>query len=132
MATKKRVLIIEDDSYLLDFYSEMKEEFSGEDVDIVIVDNVKSGIKEVEKKEPDLVLLDLLMPEDDGYVFLKHLNVTDKIKKVKVFVLTNLDTDEDRKHCKEMGAIGYAIKSNLSHKMFKGLILTGADETCEL
>lgn len=129
---KKTVLIIEDDSYLLDFYKEMREEFKGEDVEMVIEDNVKSGIKEVEKHQPDLVLLDLLMPEDDGYVFLKYLNVTDKIKDIKVFVLTNLDTDEDRKRCKEMGAAGYSIKSNLSHKMFKGLMLTGADEICTL
>ncbi len=130
--TKKHVLVIEDDSYLLDFYNEMKEEFEGDDVSMVIVENVKEGVKAIGKQQPDLVLLDLLMPEDDGYVFLQHLNVTDKIKEIKVFVLTNLDTDEDRKRCKEMGAAGYAIKSNLSHKMFKGLLLTGADDTCKL
>lgn len=132
MTAKKRVLIIEDDSYLLDFYNEMKEEFAGEDVELIIVDNVKSGIKEVEKKLPDMVLLDLLMPEDDGYVFLKYMNVTEKIKNVKIFVLTNLDTDEDRKRCKEMGATGYSIKSNLSHKMFRDLLLKGGGDRDKL
>ena len=129
---KKKVLVIEDDSYLLDFYAEMKEEFEDDEVAMTIVDNVKSGIKEVEKSKPDLVLLDLLMPEDDGYVFLKYLNVTEKIDDIRVFVLTNLDTDEDRKRCKEFKATGYSIKSNLSHKMFKQLLLTGTDDSCLL
>jgi DNA-binding response OmpR family regulator len=64
-----------------------------------------------EKVGPDIILLDVILPEMDGFSILKELKAKASTKKIPVLMLTNLGQDSDQKKGGEFGAAGYFIKS---------------------
>ena len=107
MKILKKILIIEDEKALARAL-ELKLTLNG--FDITLAFNGEEGIKLINQREYDLILLDLIMPKIDGYTVLTIL----KTKKIKtpVLVLTNLSQQNDMKHAKKFGAKEFFIKSN--------------------
>lgn len=106
---KYKILIIDDDEFLLDMYSIKFKElgynveiaFSGSDA----LEKIKEGL------EPDVVLVDIVMPNMDGFEFLRRVKKENLLKKSKVVVLSNLGQEEDIKKGKELGADDYIVKA---------------------
>lgn len=71
----------------------------------------KQGLEEIDKTQPDLVLLDLLMPHVDGFAVLKHIQ--EKGYKFPVIVLSNVVWNLDKEGCKKIGVSDYFIKSKI-------------------
>jgi len=71
-------------------------------------------LKEVNKKSPDLIVLDLVMPLKDGFETLKELKADDRFKNIPVIVVSNLGQEDDIKKAKTLGAIDYFVKANIS------------------
>jgi len=59
---------------------------------------------------PDVILLDLNMPKMNGVEFLKALRADQRLKHIKVFVMTTSGEDADRKIVESLGTSGYLIK----------------------
>jgi len=59
---------------------------------------------------PDLVLLDILMPEMDGYTVLENIKADDKMNHIPVIMITAVDETESVIHCLELGADDYIVK----------------------
>lgn len=119
-----KVLIIEDDERLLELYETFQEGFENS----AHIDIVKTGTQALEylkEKVPDIILIDLFMPDMNGIEILKYLHQSEKIKKTKAYILTNLTEDSLQKQALDMGAEGYIIKSNISFQMMKDLIEKG-------
>lgn len=109
MADKKiKVLVMEDDSFLRSVY-EVK--LANEGFEVKIAGNGNEGIEIYEKFKPDIILLDLIMPEMDGFAVLEELKQNKKVK-TPIVVLSNLGQDEDIKKAKELGAIDFLIKAS--------------------
>lgn len=104
---QKQILIVEDERPLAKAL-ELKLSQAGYGVKSVF--NGKTAIDELEKAPVDLVLLDLLMPETDGWEVLRWM----RGKGVKVVVTSNLNQEEDIKRAKELGAEDFWVKSNVS------------------
>jgi len=106
-----KVLIVDDDDFLLDIYSTKFRE-SGFEVEIS-----KEG-KDVEVKakefKPDLVLLDLVMPNIDGFEILKILKKDGVAPNAKISILSNLDQKEDIDKGLSLGADDYIIKADFT------------------
>jgi len=104
---KKRVLIIEDERPLA---HALELKLSHEGYETTIAGNGKEGCEKAVAEKFDLILLDLILPEMDGFAVLQELHA----KKIKtpVIVLSNLGQDEDRKKAKELGVVDYLVKSN--------------------
>ncbi len=109
MSSKPKILIIEDDGFLLQMYSS-KLELEGYEV-ISALDGVK-GLKLALTNQPDLIILDLKLPELDGFQILKKLKKDDKTKKISIIVLTNLSQKQDINQCLDLGADDYLIKAH--------------------
>lgn len=108
----KRILIIEDDEALVKMYS-LKFQHEGFDIDYAL--NGEIGLNKLQKKEYDLILLDLMLPKINGFQVLETLRKSDYINKNKmVIAITNLSLYEDRKKISDLGANGYVIKANLT------------------
>ncbi len=108
-ASKKTVLLVEDDVFIGDIF-ETKIGVSG--FNVVKADNGKQAIKKLEEGLiPNLMLLDLRMPELDGFGVLEKLNENEEWKKIPVVVLTNFSGDDDMERCKKLGAKDYLVKS---------------------
>lgn len=103
----KTVLIVEDEKPL-SHALEMKLKHEG--FVATVVTNGQDAIDELIKTKHSVVLLDLIMPQVDGFTVLGTLK--EKSISVPVIVLSNLGQDEDRKKAKELGAVEYFVKSN--------------------
>jgi len=107
--TKQRVLIVEDDGFLASIYAQ-KLEVEGYDVSFAT--NGEDGLKLAQKDQPDIVLLDLLMPKMNGFEVLEKMKGDPELAKIPVLVLTNLGQKEDVERCIKLGAAGYIIKAH--------------------
>ena len=106
---KKKVLVLEDEKALSKALC-IKLEYEG--FITVTCDNGKDAVNEINTGNFDLVILDLVMPEIDGFEVLKHIR--DKDASVPVFVVSNLSQKEEVARVLDMGANKYFIKSNIS------------------
>ncbi len=110
MRKKKKLIIVEDDSFLLKVY---KSKFVSSDFEVSFATDGLEGLEMIKKIEPDLVLLDLIMPKMDGFEVLEAIRKEPSIKNTKVIVLTNLSQDEDAKRCADLGVLEYIVKSDI-------------------
>jgi CheY-like chemotaxis protein len=72
--------------------------------------NGQSAIRIAKKQLPDVILLDILMPEMDGYEVLSLLKSDEETRKIPVIFVTGLISPEDEKRGLEMGAADYISK----------------------
>lgn len=108
---KTKVLIVEDETMLVNMYI---AKFEKEGFETVQAENGKKGIEVAKEEKPDIILLDIIMPEMDGFMVLKELKSTPETKNIPVIMLTNLGQEEDVEKGSKLGAIGYLVKANLT------------------
>jgi len=114
-----RIIFIEDEKALRDMYHTV---FEKEGYDFLTTDDTQLGLELTEFEKPDVVLLDIIIPKpentvaEQGYDYLKAVKENPKTKDVPVIVFTNLDTPQDRKKSKEMGAAAYIFKRECTPK----------------
>ncbi len=78
--------------------------------DVVTASNGREALDKLESREFDLVLLDIMMPEMDGYTVLEHLRVSGDLARLPVIVISALDEFDSVVRCIEMGAEDYLPK----------------------
>jgi DNA-binding response OmpR family regulator len=106
----KKILIIEDDKFLRKV---IKRKFTGKSYNVVEAIDGEKGIIIARDEKPDIILLDLVLPEIDGFEVLQRLKQDPETKKIPVIVLSNLGEEENVEKGLKMGAADYLIKSNL-------------------
>lgn len=104
-----KIAIIEDDPVINQMYR-MKFEAAG--FDVQLADSGKSGVALIESFHPDIVLLDLQMPEKDGVDVLKDVRAMQWAKDLPVLILTNLGEEESPDELKKLGISGYVVKAD--------------------
>ncbi len=108
---KKLILVAEDDV----FYANIcKSKLTAEGFEVVVAANGDEALKFVANRKPDLVLLDLIMPNKDGFQTLEELRKNEKTKDLKIIVLSNLGQDEDVKKAKSFDVLGYIVKTDIT------------------
>lgn len=106
---RARILIIDDDAYLQKAYTAKLEH---EGYDVMSAPNGAEGIRRIREDAPDIVLLDLVMPEMSGIELLKQVNEDPALKgKVRIIVLSNSVRESDKELMLRYGAEDYFIKS---------------------
>ncbi len=107
------ILLVEDDQMLVKMYV-IKLEKEGFIVDIAL--NGKEGLDKLKAKQYDVVLLDLMMPEMDGFEMIRVYNSSNEYKRAPILILSNLGQKEDIDQAIELG-IGeddYIVKANMT------------------
>jgi DNA-binding response OmpR family regulator len=105
----KKILIIEDEKMLAEMYRE-KLEMEGFKVSLAF--DVKEGIEMAKKEKPDLILLDILLPVENGVSFLKKQKEDKEISEIAVIAFSNYDDPRTKKEAMELGVKEYLIKTN--------------------
>lgn len=106
-----KIAIIEDDPVISQMYR-MKFETDG--FSTQLANNGKRGVALVKDFKPDIILLDLAMPEMNGEEALTEIRKHDWGKHVPVIILTNLGAEEAPKSLHSLGIYGYIVKANLT------------------
>ncbi len=105
----KQILLIEDDPFLIDIYTTKLKE-SGFRVEVATGGG--EGVSKIKEKKPDLLLLDIVLPQIDGWEILKEIKSDEELKDLKVIILSNLGQKEEVEKGLAMGAIKYLIKAH--------------------
>jgi len=108
---KKKILIVEDDAVLSSMY---KTKFELDGFEVVTVANGAEGLETAKKDKFDIIFLDVILPQLDGFAVLEEIKKDSKIKNIPVVMLTNLGTQEDMEKGKKMGATDYIVKASLT------------------
>lgn len=107
----KTILLIEDDPFLVDLYNtKLKEE--GFEVEIAV--SGREGLRKFKEKKPDLILLDIVLPDLDGWEVFEEIKKMDKLNDLKIVILSNLAEKRDVERAQELGATSYLIKSHFT------------------
>lgn len=108
---EKRILIVEDEPSYIKVLS-LKLRKAGFSVKVAV--NGQEALDDLKNSEVDLVLLDLLMPRMDGFIFLQRIR--EEGIDLPVIVLTNLAFGDHRERVENFGIIDFFIKSDVSLK----------------
>src|SRR6185312_2565849 len=107
MSTK--IAIIEDDQAISQMY---RFKFEGEGYDVETAGNGKLGLELAEKMHPDIILLDLMMPEMNGDEMLAKMRATEWGKDIKVVILTNKGEQEVPDNVRSLNVQAVIQKAN--------------------
>lgn len=107
---KMKVLVVEDDGFLLRAVS---DKLQHEGYEVLQAVNGNIGLQQLREQQPDLVLLDLVMPGRDGFSVLTEKRGDESIAGIPVIVLSNLGQESDVARAKDLGALDYFIKAEL-------------------
>jgi len=108
---KKKILIVEDDQMICSMY---KTKFGADGFTCLTANNGPDGLAMAKKEKPDLIMLDVMLPQLDGFSILKEIKADSKTKSIPVIMLTNLGTDEDKAKGEKLGAADYWVKASLT------------------
>lgn len=106
---KKTILIVEDETSLLEALAD-KFELNG--FKVFQARNGKEGLKQALNHQPDMILLDIVMPVMDGLAMLKELRDNTWGKTAKVIMLTNLSDWGDTKQAVDENVHEYLVKAD--------------------
>lgn len=104
----KSILLVEDDPFLIDIYSQ-KFEKSG--FEIRVADNGIKAFLLLEEKIPDIILLDVVLPQADGWSILKKIKANKLWDSCYIIIFSNLGQKEEVEKGLALGANKYLIKS---------------------
>jgi len=105
----KKILVVEDEITL---NKALVEFLSGENFQVLSASDGEKGLELAKTENPDLILLDIILPKKDGYEVLDELKKEEKTKGIPVILLTNLESQEDIGKALEKGANSYLIKAD--------------------
>jgi DNA-binding response OmpR family regulator len=108
-----KIAIIEDDLAIAQMY---RLKFEAEGYRVEIAENGRLGLILCEQLKPDLVLLDLMMPEMNGDEMLEKMRATDWGKDIKVVILTNVGEQEAPEKLKSLHILAYVVKAEMTPK----------------
>lgn len=106
-----KIAIIEDDAVISQMY---RMKFEAEGYEVQMAANGRLGVELVEKMRPDIILLDLRMPEMDGAEALARIRKHEWGKHIPVLVLTNVGEEEAPAELKNLNVLSYIVKADLT------------------
>jgi DNA-binding response OmpR family regulator len=107
----QKILIIEDDKFLLKLYS---DKLSREGYSVSMAITGEEGLSKVRQEKPDLVFLDIILPQKNGFDILREIKSDPAVKDIPVIILTNLGQESDVKTGIDLGASDYLVKTDFS------------------
>ena len=114
-----KVAIIEDDQAISQMY---RFKFEAEGYTVETAENGKLGLALAEQMKPDIILLDIMMPEMTGDQMLEALRATEWGKNIKVIILTNMGEQEIPPKIKELGVSGVILKADMTPKQVAEIV----------
>lgn len=106
-----KIAIIEDDQTISQMY---RIKFQSDGFDVQMANNGRTGVALVEDFKPDMILLDLQMPEMDGAEALAEIRKHAWGKDIPVIILTNMGEEESPASLKTLNVESYIVKADLT------------------
>jgi CheY-like chemotaxis protein len=114
-----KILIVEDDPLISRMYQKM---FTFEKFEVLMASNGREGLEKASSAKPDVILLDVMMPELNGLEVLENLKSQPETKNIPVIMLTNMDDQGDAQAFLQKGAVKYIVKSDYTPKQVADMV----------
>lgn len=114
-----KIAIIEDDQAISQMY---RIKFEMEGFEVETAENGKLGLELCEKFRPDIILLDLMMPEMTGDQMLSELRKLDWGKEIKVIILTNKGEQEAPAVLQELSVRRFIVKAEMTPRQVAEMV----------
>src|SRR4030067_2215437 len=105
--SKKRILVVDDE---VDLVETVRFSLEGEGYQVLVSYNGEDALNKARKENPDLILLDLMLPKLDGYKVCRLLKFDERYKHIPILMLTAKTQEKDKLLGKETGADEYITK----------------------
>ena len=116
-SSKKKILVVDDDKFNVAALANcLKPPY-----EIIVALDGPSALVEVEKHKPDMILLDIIMPQMSGFDVIGELKKNESTMDIPIIFITSLDTDDIRKKGMALGAVDYVTKP-YQKSVVKGII----------
>lgn len=106
-----KILIVEDDEFIQRTFERI---FVYNNFLVELASNGEECLKKAKEESPDLILLDLLLPDINGKKVLQNLKAEHSTKKIPVVILTNVDEEGAEEEVKSLGAIDFLKKADFT------------------
>lgn len=116
-----KIAIVEDDQAISQMY---RFKFEAENFDVETAENGELGLQLISTMQPDIILLDLMMPIMTGDVMLEKLRATPFGKTVKVIILTNMGEQEIPQKVRDLGVSAVVLKADMTPRQVADLVRT--------
>lgn len=107
----QKVLIIEDEDVLRNVLAKKLEK---EGYEVIVAADGEKGMENIRNENPDIVLLDILLPKKNGYQILEEMHNDEVLRKIPVLVISNSGQPVEVKRLLELGACDYLVKADFS------------------
>ncbi len=114
-----KIAIIEDDQAISQMY---RIKFEADGYTVETAENGKLGLELAETMHPDMVLLDLMMPEMNGDEMLAEMRKTDWGKDMKVIILTNMGEQEAPDTLKTLNVLSFIVKADMTPRQVADIV----------
>jgi two-component system phosphate regulon response regulator PhoB len=114
-----KIAIIEDDQAISQMY---RIKFETEGYEVETAEDGKLGLKLAENMKPDIILLDLMMPEMNGDEMLKKLRATSWGKRTKVIILTNMGEQEAPDGLDTLNVRRFIVKAEMTPRQVAEMV----------
>lgn len=105
-----KILVVDDDAFLLDMYA---LKFSQKNFDVETASGTIQALEKIQEGcAPDVIVIDLVMPNMDGFEFIEKIKKEGLAQKAIIIILSNLGQQEDIDRGLKLGAAGYIIKAS--------------------
>ena len=105
----KKILLVEDDPFLIDIYT---DKFKASGFDIEVASRGEEALEKAKEGKFQFLLLDIVLPQVDGWEILRKIKADPKLKNLKVIILSNLGQREEVEKGIKLGAVKYLIKAH--------------------
>ncbi len=103
----KKILVIDDSKF---FQQEIEFQLRHSGYNVILADNAYKGVELAKKEKPDVIILDLVMPEVDGIVACLNLKSNPRTKDIPVIVCTSYSNTANAEKAISSGAVGFISK----------------------
>jgi DNA-binding response OmpR family regulator len=114
-----KIAIVEDDPAIAQMY---QLKFVAEGYEVEVAENGKLGLELAESMRPDIILLDIMMPEMNGDIMLEKLRAMDWGIGIKVIILTNMGEQEAPIKLKKLNVSSFIVKAEMTPRQVAELV----------
>jgi len=116
MPDKKKILVIEDEP---EFRMMLRVRLEANGYEVAEAEDGAVGLEMARKTEPDLIILDIMLPKMDGYKVARLLKFDEKHRHIPIVMLTARSQQNDREIGAEVGCDAYLVKPCKPEEMLK-------------
>ncbi len=107
----QKILVVEDDKFLRELISRKLQE---EGFEVIEAIDGEEGFRKIAKENPNLVLLDLILPGIDGFELLAKIKEDPQLSQIPVIILSNLGQRDDIEKGLRLGAVDFLVKAHFT------------------